>query len=90
MQLSWIVPGTQRHTKAYFVVKNCSQTIDITNVGNREQRRDSRRGICHLCLNQVKHRMLIKDLVAIPEICELIAIFIPYDFYSFLAVLVDA
>ena len=34
--------------------------------------------------------MLLKDLVAIPEICELIAKFIPYDFYPFLAVLTDA
>jgi len=34
--------------------------------------------------------MQIKALVAIPEICELIAKFIPYDFYPFLAVLTDA
>jgi len=34
--------------------------------------------------------MEINILVARPEIRDLIAEFIPYDFYSFLAVLVDA
>ena len=34
--------------------------------------------------------MEIKTLVALPNIRDLIAEFIPYDFYSFLAVLSDA